>query len=99
MADADIVDCEPFKKQIIFAPDAAFEHTALVGDVLPEQHGRKQSIHIFEHNVGDKAQSSGVDADDGNFVGSHGACCTEHGAVTTDGNGHIADAGNFFGRA
>ena len=97
VADTDVVDGQSLKEHITFAPDAAFEHAALVSDVLTEQHGRKQPIHVFEHDVGDKAQTPGVDADHGNFVGRHGACGAEHGAVATNGNGHVAYTGNLFG--
>ena len=56
-------------------------------------------MHVFEHDVRDKAQTAGVDADHGNAQTRGGARRPEHGAVAADGHGHVALAHDALGAA
>ena len=66
---------------------------------MSREHARYQTVHVFDHNVGDEPQAAGVDADDGQPVGGKHACGAEHCAVAADGDGYFAFACDLMHRA
>ncbi len=94
--DAGIIDGRLIENDLAVAIKRGVHHGTRVGFILTAKHRRQVFLHVGLREVGDKAQTTGIDGDDGKFVLGHASGDAERSAVAANDDDHVGVGAQFL---
>ena len=95
MTHADVVHGQAGENALSVSNEFCAQHPSYIPRALTLNQSREKALHVFENNVGNESQPSGIDAHDGRTKRCQRAGYAQHGSVAAQYDGQIAEFSEF----